>query len=153
FTIVCSLAMEMFPYQFCGLFSDDPEVVSIASTIVRVIFSGSWIQASSQVANVISQVYHNVTVNILVNMGRPALTIILEYTLPMFRGNSGVWEGIFISDVTTGLVGVCVCVFYVRKMARSALDDQKEDKEGEVEGRKGVDVMERGTHCASERER
>ncbi|GCA65031.1 hypothetical protein KIPB_016063, partial [Kipferlia bialata] len=56
---------------------------------------------------------------------------------------NGVWEAFFIADSLTGLLSLGVCVYYIRRMARSALDDQKgEEEEGEGEG-DSVDAVER----------
>ncbi|GIQ92904.1 hypothetical protein KIPB_016969, partial [Kipferlia bialata] len=47
-------------------------------------------------------VYHNVSINILVTLGRPVFMITLEFLLPMVRGINGVWEAFFIADSLTG---------------------------------------------------
>ncbi|GIQ88445.1 multi antimicrobial extrusion protein, partial [Kipferlia bialata] len=102
FTIVCTTFMEIFPSQLAGAFSDDDEVVRVATTMTRVTFAACWLQAATQVANVITQVYHNVGINILVTLGRPVFMITLEFLLPLVRGINGVWEAFFIADSLTG---------------------------------------------------
>ncbi|GCA65049.1 hypothetical protein KIPB_016113, partial [Kipferlia bialata] len=55
---------------------------------------------------------------------------------------NGVWEAFFIADSLTGLLSLGVCVYYLRRMGRSALEDQKgEEEEGEGDS---VDAVERG---------
>ncbi|GIQ83165.1 multi antimicrobial extrusion protein [Kipferlia bialata] len=133
FTLCVSILAVLFPEHLAGLFSEDPEVVAVAATMTRYMLGAAWLQSSVQIANVITQVYHHVWVNVTLALFRPALIIAMILILPVFMGVDGVWQAFFFADLTSGLAGLALCLWYMSHMVRTSTE-QVEDTEAEGEG-------------------
>ena len=124
-TTVCFLISVIFPRAACSLFTNDPELLDLASHGLRVMNSGFALVGFGIVSSNLFQSLGLVGRAIFLSLSRQLIFLLpLLYGLPLWLDGTGVWMSFPISDI----ISIVVSVIFVNRLFRnfSKLNDGEE---------------------------
>ena len=124
-TTVCFLISVIFPRAACSLFTNDPELLDLASHGLRVMNSGFALVGFGIVSSNLFQSLGLVGRAIFLSLSRQLIFLLpLLYGLPLWLEGTGVWMSFPISDI----ISVVVSAIFINRLFHnfSKLNDGEE---------------------------
>ncbi len=124
-TTVCFLISVIFPRAACSLFTNDPELLDLASHGLRVMNSGFALVGFGIVSSNLFQSLGLVGRAIFLSLSRQLIFLLpLLYGLPLWLDGTGVWMSFPISDI----ISVVVSAIFINRLFHnfSKLNDGEE---------------------------
>ena len=118
-TTLCFLVSMVIPRVAVGLFTNDPEMIDMASKGLRVMNICVAIVGFNIVAGNLFQCLGMVRTAIVLSLSRQLLCLLpFLYLLPMWFGIKGVWISFPVADLVSTVVAVIFVVRLMRKFDR-----------------------------------
>ena len=112
-TTVCFLISVIFPRAACSLFTNDPELLDLASHGLRVMNSGFALVGFGIVSSNLFQSLGLVGRAIFLSLSRQLIFLLpLLYGLPLWLEGTGVWMSFPISDI----ISVVVSAIFINRL-------------------------------------
>ena len=118
-TTLCFLMSELIPRQAVSLFTNDPQLIDLASRGLRIMNCGFALVGFGMVTGNFFQCLGMVRKSIFLSLSRQLLFLLpLIYTLPLWLQETGVWISFPISDTLNVIISVILIVRLFRKFDR-----------------------------------
>ena len=118
-TTLCFLMSELIPRQAVSLFTNDPELIDLASRGLRIMNCGFALVGFGMVTGNFFQCLGMVRKSIFLSLSRQLLFLLsLIYTLPLWLQETGVWISFPISDTLNVIISAILIVRLFRKFDR-----------------------------------
>lgn len=118
-TTLCFLMSELIPRQAVSLFTNDPELIDLASRGLRIMNCGFALVGFGMVTGNFFQCLGMVRKSIFLSLSRQLLFLLpLIYTLPLWLQETGVWISFPISDILNVIISAILIVRLFRKFDR-----------------------------------
>ena len=118
-TTLCFLMSELIPRQAVSLFTNDPELIDLASRGLRIMNCGFALVGFGMVTGNFFQCLGMVRKSIFLSLSRQLLFLLpLIYTLPLWLQETGVWISFPISDTLNVIISTILIVRLFRKFDR-----------------------------------
>lgn len=115
-TTLCFLVSELVPNFAVGLFTNDPQMISLASHGLRVMNAGVALVGIGIVTSNFFQCLGMVKTSVFLSLSRQLLFLLpLIYSLPIWLKETGVWVSFPISDLLSVIVSVILVVRLFKK--------------------------------------
>ncbi|MBQ0077360.1 MAG: MATE family efflux transporter [Bacteroidales bacterium] len=115
-TVLCFLFSELFPEVAVRLFTNDENLVQMASKGLRLMNAGFAIVGVGIVTSNFFQCLGMVKTSIFLSLSRQLIFLLpLIYTLPLLWQETGVWISFPISDVVSAIVSIILVARLFRK--------------------------------------
>ncbi|MBQ7269099.1 MAG: MATE family efflux transporter [Bacteroidales bacterium] len=114
-TLLCFLLSMFFPRQAVGLFTNDPQLISLAARAMRIMNCGFGLVGFGIVTSNLFQCLGMVKKSVFLSLSRQLIFLLpLVYALPFWLEVDGVWWGFPVSDT----LSVVVSAFFVAALFR-----------------------------------
>ena len=118
-TTVCFLVSEFIPTQAVSLFTNDPELIGMASRGLKTMNLGFALVGFGMVSGNLFQCLGMVKKSIFLSLTRQLLFLLpFIYTLPLWYGDKGVWMSFPISDILNIIVSAILIINLFRKFGK-----------------------------------
>ena len=118
-TTLCFLMSELIPRQAVSLFTNDPQLIDLASRGLRIMNCGFALVGFGMVTGNFFQCLGMVRKSIFLSLSRQLLFLLpLIYTLPLWLQERGVWISFPISDTMNVIISAILIVRLFRKFDR-----------------------------------
>ena len=118
-TTLCFLMSELIPRQAVSLFTNDPQLIDLASRGLRIMNCGFALVGFGMVTGNFFQCLGMVRKSIFLSLSRQLLFLLpLIYTLPLWLQEKGVWISFPISDTMNVIISAIMIVRLFRKFDR-----------------------------------
>ena len=118
-TTLCFLMSELIPRQAVSLFTNDPQLIDLASRGLRIMNCGFALVGFGMVTGNFFQCLGMVRKSIFLSLSRQLLFLLpLIYTLPLWLQETGVWISFPISDTMNVIISAIMIVRLFRKFDR-----------------------------------
>ena len=118
-TTVCFLVSELIPTQAVSLFTNDPELIGMASRGLKTMNLGFALVGFGMVSGNLFQCLGMVKKSIFLSLTRQLLFLLpFIYTLPLWYGDKGVWMSFPISDILNIIVSAILIINLFRKFGK-----------------------------------
>jgi putative MATE family efflux protein len=118
-TTLCFLMSELIPRQAVSLFTNDPELIDLASRGLRIMNCAFALVGFGMVTGNFFQCLGMVRKSIFLSLSRQLLFLLpLIYTLPLWLQETGVWISFPISDTLNVIISAILIVRLFRKFDR-----------------------------------
>ena len=118
-TTVCFLVSELIPTQAVSLFTNDPELIRMASRGLKTMNLGFALVGFGMVSGNLFQCLGMVKKSIFLSLTRQLLFLLpFIYTLPLWYGDKGVWMSFPISDILNIIVSAILIINLFRKFGK-----------------------------------
>ena len=118
-TTLCFLMSELIPRQAVSLFTNDPQLIDLASRGLRIMNCGFALVGFGMVTGNFFQCLGMVRKSIFLSLSRQLLFLLpLIYTLPLWLQETGVWISFPISDILNIIISAILIVRLFRKFDR-----------------------------------
>lgn len=118
-TTLCFLMSELIPRQAVSLFTNDPQLIDLASRGLRIMNCGFALVGFGMVTGNFFQCLGMVRKSIFLSLSRQLLFLLpLIYTLPLWLQETGVWISFPISDTMNVIISAILIVRLFRKFDR-----------------------------------
>ena len=118
-TTLCFLMSELIPRQAVSLFTNDPQLIDLASRGLRIMNCGFALVGFGMVPGNFFQCLGMVRKSIFLSLSRQLLFLLpLIYTLPLWLQERGVWISFPISDTMNVIISAILIVRLFRKFDR-----------------------------------
>ena len=118
-TTLCFLMSELIPRQAVSLFTNDPQLIHLASRGLRIMNCGFALVGFGMVTGNFFQCLGMVRKSIFLSLSRQLLFLLpLIYTLPLWLQETGVWISFPISDTMNVIISAIMIVRLFRKFDR-----------------------------------
>ena len=118
-TTVCFLVSEFIPTQAVSLFTNDPELIGMASRGLKTMNLGFAFVGFGMVSGNLFQCLGMVKKSIFLSLTRQLLFLLpFIYTLPLWYGDKGVWMSFPISDILNIIVSAILIINLFRKFGK-----------------------------------
>ncbi len=115
-TTACFLMSELIPELAVSLFTNDPEMIAMASKGLRVMNAGIAVVGFGIVTSNLFQCLGMVKQSIFLSLSRQLIILLpLIYTLPLWLQEKGVWLSFPISDILSAVIAAIFAVRLFRK--------------------------------------
>lgn len=115
-TVICFLISELMPSLAVSLFTNDPEMITMASKALRVMNAGVALVGFGIVTSTFFQCLGMVGTSIFLSLSRQLIFLLpLIYTLPLWMQEKGVWISFPISDIASVVISAIFIVRLFRK--------------------------------------
>lgn len=112
-------AVQLFPSQFIGIFTDDPELLTAGRDSLRILMMGLWALGFLFVGTSIFQAMGKAAKSMLLSSAREVLFLIpLVLVLPRFLALQGIWISVPVADICSVSITVYM-VLRERRIIRS----------------------------------
>ena len=109
-TTVCFVFSELIPRTAVSLFTNDPQLIDLASRGLRIMNAGFALVGFGIVTGNFFQCLGMVKTSIFLSLSRQLIFLLpLIYTLPIWLQDTGVWISFPISD-TTNVIVSAICI-------------------------------------------
>lgn len=118
-TTLCFLMSELIPRQAVSLFTNDAQLIDLASRGLRIMNCGFALVGFGMVTGNFFQCLGMVRKSIFLSLSRQLLFLLpLIYTLPLWLQETGVWISFPISDTMNVIISAIMIVRLFRKFDR-----------------------------------
>ncbi len=118
-TTLCFLMAELVPRSAVSMFTNDPQLIDLASRGLRIMNSAFALVGFGMVTGNFFQCLGMVRKSIFLSLSRQLLFLLpLIYTLPLWLQETGVWISFPISDALNIIISVILIVRLFRKFDR-----------------------------------
>ncbi|MBR6874868.1 MAG: MATE family efflux transporter [Bacteroidales bacterium] len=118
-TTLCFLMSELIPRQAVRLFTNDPQLIDLASRGLRIMNCGFALVGFGMVTGNFFQCLGMVRKSIFLSLSRQLLFLLpLIYTLPLWLQETGVWISFPISDTMNVIISAIMISRLFRKFDR-----------------------------------
>ncbi len=118
-TTLCFLMSELIPRQAVSLFTNDPQLIDLASRGLRIMNCAFALVGFGMVTGNFFQCLGMVRKSIFLSLSRQLLFLLpLIYTLPLWLQETGVWISFPISDTMNVIISAIMIVRLFRKFDR-----------------------------------
>ena len=118
-TTICFLIAVFIPEVAVGLFTNDPELKSLAARGMRIMCSGFALVGFGMASGNFFQCLGMVKKSIFLSLSRQLLFLLpFIYTLPLWFKEEGVWISFPISDILNIIVSAILIIDIFRKFKR-----------------------------------
>ena len=118
-TTVCFLVSEFIPTQAVSLFTNDPELIGMASRGLKTMNLGFALVGFGMVSGNLFQCLGMVKKSIFLSLTRQLIFLLpFIYTLPLWYGDKGVWMSFPISDILNIVVSAILIINLFRKFGK-----------------------------------
>ncbi len=118
-TLLCFLISEFLPELAVGLFTNDPQLLTLATRGIRIMNCGFALVGFGMTTANFFQCLGMVKISVFLSLSRQLIFLLpLIYTLPSLMAEDGVWWSFPISDSISVLVSAICIVWLFRKFSK-----------------------------------
>ena len=118
-TSLCFLMAELIPEQAVSLFTNDPEMIAMASKALRIMCAGTALVGFGITTSTFFQCLGMVSKSIFLSLSRQLIFLLpLIYSLPMWFQEKGVWMSFPVADTLSVIVSLVFILRLFKKFDR-----------------------------------